>query len=197
MMNTRSATWLIPACVLAIAGCATHLKPLTPGTIRALTGAEIPPADRQELLNRSDTETWLLVMFSSNQDYVRLLQRKQMTMRVTELLCVDGKVVREIMSSPLIPGPADPSFVSATSGNPVPTGRFVYRTYFRVLGVRRADAGWHEPGPADGYDLHSETKDLCIKARGGNMIGQTAETDVAVIPHGTVRAALESGGVGR
>lgn len=41
-MNTRSAIWLIPACVAAIAGCATHLKPLTPGTIRALTGAEIP-----------------------------------------------------------------------------------------------------------------------------------------------------------
>lgn len=125
-----------------------------------------------------------------------MLQRKQMTMSVNELLCVDGKVVREIMSSPLIPGPADAPLVSAAPTNPAPTGRFVYRTYFRAMGVRRADAGWHETGPADGYDLHSETKDLCIKARGGNMIGQTAESDIAVIPHGTVRAALESGKLG-
>lgn len=193
MTIKRFGIGVILACAAASSGCMTRLKVLTPESIRALSGAEIPPGDRHQLLNRADNERWLLVTFSSDQDYVALMQGKQMNMGVTEMLCGSGEVVREITSSHLLVGPPEASLPPPVSIPSSATGRFLYRTYFRAVGARRADAGWHGPGPSDGYDLNSESNDLCIKVRGGNMIGQSAESHIAIIPRVTVQTALTTG----
>lgn len=181
----------IAAIALAFAGCATNLGSITPGTLRVVAGSAIPLADRTGMHSRQDDEAWMLLTFSSDDNYLDIAERMQMHVAVNESVCTEGRLVRDIMSSSILAGPPPASLVSASSPGNVPRRRYVYRTYFAMNAPKRAAVG-ADPGPAAGYDLHNETRDLCIQVRGGNMVGMTVESGVAVLPNAAVRDAVGS-----
>ncbi|UPG95092.1 hypothetical protein [Luteibacter aegosomatissinici] len=181
----------VAASALSFVGCATNLGPITPGNLRVIAGSEIPLADRADMHSRKDNEAWMLLTFSSDDNYLDVAAGKQMHVSVNESLCTDGHLVRDIMSSSLLAGPPPPSLVSDVSAATVRPRRHVYYTYFAMAAPKRAAVG-ADPGPAEGYDLHSETRDLCIQVRGGNMIGMTVESGIAVFANASVRGVVVS-----
>lgn len=180
---------LIAASAVAVSGCVTHLGSITPGTMRVIAGSEIPVSDRSTMLNRKDDEAWMLLTFSSDDNYLDVAQRKQMHVVVNESLCDAGRTVRDIMSSTILAGLPSASRGSDTSGASATPKRYVYRTYFAMTSRKRVAEG-ADPGPAAGYDLRSETYDLCIQIKGGNMVGMTVQSGIAVFPRASVEAAV-------
>lgn len=190
-MNTRKLA-LVIAGLLAITACGTTLGPPVPGAVRAITGAQIPLGDRTELLGRRDADIWLLVTFSSDDDYLELNRRHGMQLRVGEALCSNGKVVREIMNSPILSGPADVRLLDGEAGDQLGTKRFTYRTYFSVAVPSTTSVAQRDLEPERNYDLRNDTHDLCIKVRGGNMIMMTAESGVATFPRAVLSVTLNA-----
>lgn len=180
---------VIAASAMAISGCATKLGSVVPGHLRAIAGSEIPLADRTDMHSRKDDEAWMLLTFSSDDNYLDIAQRKQMHLSVNEALCTEGRVVRDIMSSSVLAGPPPASLMNEARGAASPPKRYTYRTYLAISAPRRVAAG-ADPGPAAGYDLRSETQDLCIQIRGGNMVGMTVASGIAVFSSASVKAAV-------
>jgi hypothetical protein len=162
---------------------------MVPGHLRVIAGSEIPVADRTAMHSREDDEAWMLLTFSSDYNYLDVAQRKQMHLSVNEALCTEGHVVREIMSSSILAGPPPASLMNEGLGAASPSKRYIYRTYLAMSAPRRVAAGG-DPGPAAGYDLRSETRDLCIQIRGGNMVGMTVASGIAVFSSALVKAAV-------
>lgn len=176
---------------MTLAGCVTTLGPITPGTLRVISGSEIPLADRKDMLSRKDNEAWMLLTFSSDDDYLAVAQRKQMNVFVNEALCADGRVLRDIMSSSIHMVPPPESSMGVGSTASVRPKRYMYRTYFAMTAPKRVAAG-ADPGPAMGYDLRSDTHDLCIQIQGGNMIGMSVKSGIATFPRAAVQVAIKA-----
>lgn len=189
-MNTLKIALVVTG-LLVLTACGTTLGPIVPGTVRALTGAQIPAVDRTELLGRRDADLWLLVTFSSDDDYLDINRRRGMQLRVGESLCSNGAVVREVMNSPILAGPADARLLEGETGDRRGTKRFTYRTYFSVS-VPTTSVAQRDLEPERNYDLRNDTHDLCIKVRGGNMAMMTAESGVATFPRAAVSATLNA-----
>jgi len=191
-MDMRSRAMLVIVCALMVAGCVTRLGPITPGTLCIIAESEIPVADRNSMLSRKHDEEWMLLTFYSDDEYQAIARRKDMHVFVNEALCADGRVIRDIMSSSLHVGSPPASLVGAGQTTGVGPKRYVYRTYLAMAAPKRAAAG-ADPGPAAGYDLRSETHDLCIQIQGGNMIGMSLKSGVATFSRTTVEAAIKAG----
>jgi hypothetical protein len=193
-MKPAMLKWVVLcACVVSITACASTMGPITPGELHTLTGAEVPISDRKDMLNRTDEEEWVLVTFSSDDDYFEVARRKQMHLSVNESLCSGGKIVREVMSSPILSGPTEGSFADAERALRQSPKRFTYRTYFRSSSPKKLTPGGADPQADGGYNLRTETHDLCIRVQGGNMVAMSTKSGVAVFPRALVSAALTPG----
>jgi hypothetical protein len=62
-----------------------------------------------------------------------------------------------------------------------------YRIFIAVRSILRAQRDTYQ------YDLRRTPEDVCIRIRGGNMVGGSYKSDVLVIPAASVTAALAAG----
>lgn len=176
---------------VAVSACATQLGPITPGTLRVITGSDIPLSDREGMLGRRDDQTWMLITFASDDDYVEVAKRKQMNVFVSESLCDHKHVIRDIMTSSIHTGPLPEPLQGKGVTKRQFSQRFLYRTYVIMEDHKNIPPG-ADPALAERYDLHSENHDLCIQVKGGNMVGMTMASGIAVFPTASVKAAVEA-----
>lgn len=176
---------------VAFSACSTQLGPITPGTLRVITGSDIPLNDREGMLGRRDDQAWMLITFASDDDYVEVAKRKQMNVFVSESLCEHKHLIRDIMTSSIHAGPLPESLQSKDVTKSQFSQRFLYHTYVIMEDHKNIPAG-ADPALAARYDLHTESHDLCIQVKGGNMVGMTMASGIAVFPTALVKAAAEA-----
>jgi hypothetical protein len=67
--------------------------------------------------------------------------------------------------------------------------QFLYYLYFDVVRSPSFDV-FRKRLP--GYDLHRDPRDLCVQVHGGNMLGESYDTNILTIPKDAIASALKS-----
>lgn len=190
-MRPILAAILAALIAVAVSACATQLGPITPGSLQVITGSDIPLNDREGMLGRRDDQAWMLITFASDDDYLEVAKRKQMNVFVSESLCDHKHVIRDIMTSSIHAGPLPESLQSKGAPRSKFSQRFLYRTYVIMEDHKNIPPG-ADPALAERYDLRTESHDLCIQVKGGNMVGMTVASGIAVFPTASVKAAVDA-----
>jgi len=194
MLKLINVTLLV-VMLVPLPACVSTLRPVAAGKVQLIKGADIPSEDQVGLLNRKSDEDWIVITFSSSDDYASIAKRKQLRVFVAEMLCTNGVVQRDIMNSELIPAlPTDVDTESHAETATPSRQMFHYRTYFRVRSAASAGQAPNDPRALGGYDLNTDTRDLCIRVKGGNMLNMGISSGMAVFPRTDVSAALNMGG---